>query len=140
MKKYCRVWVFAMVLLLCLSVLCACDSDPYRGRRPTDQKNTEWVCEEYQMSFEVNDEGRVKNAVLNINDTERTFDLLWEGVPNPIMPDVIVFDPQDLEGDSSLFSGDCKFARNYFEITVTNDPYGFFPEGCTLRFERVDGE
>ena len=138
MKKYCRVWVFAMVLLLCLPFFCACDIDRYEGRRPTDQPNTKWVCTEYDISFEVSDEGRVKNAVLNINDTERTFDLLWEGVPNPIMPDVIVFDPQDLEGDSSLFSGDCKFARKYFEITVTNDPYGFFPEGCTLRFERVE--
>ena len=138
MKKYCRVWIFAMVLLLCLPLFCACDIDRYEGRRPTDQPNTKWVCTEYDISFEVSDEGLAENGVFEINGKSYEFDLLWSAVQNGYIPDVIVFDPDKTEGDSTLFSGFCKFSKKYFEIEVTHDPQGFFPEDSTLRFERVE--
>lgn len=141
MTKYRNLLILATAVVLCLPLLCSCDVDLYKGRRPTDQPNTKWVCTEYDISFEVSDQGLIENGIFRTEDQEYEIVLLWAAIQNKDMPDVMVMEPQsDNYREDSLFAGFCKFSKKYFEIRISYDPYGFFPEDTTLRFERVNGE
>ena len=133
-NKLMRIPVISVAMLLCISVFCACDPDWYEGRRPVDQPNTKWVCEQYNISFEVGEDGLVKNGILKTEDGDVAFDLLWAvGTTN-----VTVLDANSTEDYPFLFDGDCEFGRKEFEIYVNYDPYDYFPDNCTLHFVRVD--
>ena len=141
MKKHVRILVCAITVLLCAASFCACDPDWYGGRRPVDQLGTKWVCEEYNMSFEVGEDGLVKNGVFKTEDGEIAFDLLWAvGTTHVIVYDADSFRKVDEHTNDydTLFSGDCEFGRREFEIFVNYDPNDYFPDSCTLHFVRVD--
>ena len=140
MKKYVKMMAFIALTALAMTVFCSCDPDWHEGRRPTDQPGTKWVCEEYDMSFEVDENGLVKNGVLKTEGGDVCFDFLWAvGTTHVTVYDATTvkeFD-QNMEYDF-LFDGFCEFGRKSFEINVEHDPSGYFPNGCTLHFERVD--
>ena len=71
MKNYVKILACISLLALAMTAFCACDTDWYKGRRPTDQPGTKWACEEYGMLFEVDEHGLVKNGVLK--PREETF-------------------------------------------------------------------
>lgn len=134
MKNYVKIFAFAAVLALAVTAFCACDPDWYDGRRPTDQPGTKWVCEKYGMSFEVDENGLVKNGVLKTEGGEVSFDFLWAvGTTH-----VTVLDAQSADEWPFIFDGFCEFGRKSFEINVSDDPYDYFPDSCTLHFDRVD--
>lgn len=141
MKKFVRILLLALIVLLCTASFCACDPDWYEGRRPVDQPGTKWVCEEYNMSFEVGKDGLVKNGVFKTEDGDIAFDLLWAvGTTNVIVYDADSFkkvDDHTIDYDT-LFDGTCEFGRKEFEIYVKSDLYDYFPDSCTLRFVRVE--
>lgn len=141
MKTYIRILLFSMVALLCTASFCACDPDWYQGRRPVDQPGTKWVCEKYGMSFEVDENGLVKNGVFKTENGDIAFDLLWAvGTTHVTVYDagsVKVYDDNTRDYDT-LFDGDCEFGKTYFEIRVYQDPHDYFPDSCTLRFDRVE--
>ena len=112
MKNYVKILACISLLALAMTAFCACDTDWYQGRRPTDQPGTKWVCEKYGMSFEVDENGLVKNGVLKTEGGDIYFDFLFDGM--------------------------CEFGRNSCEIDVEHDPNGYFPNGCTLHFDRVE--
>ena len=141
MKKHVRILVCAITVLLCAASFCACDPDWYGGRRPVDQLGTKWVCEEYDLSFEVGEDGLVKNGVFKTEDGDIAFDLLWAvGTTHVIVYDADSFRKVDEHTNDydTLFSGDCEFGRREFEIFVNYDPNDYFPDSCTLHFVRVD--
>ena len=134
MKNYIRMFAFAALLALAVTAFCACDPDWYEGRRPTDQPGTKWVCEKYDMSFEVDENGLVKNGVLKTEGGEVSFEFLWAvGTTH-----VIVLDAQSADEWPFIFDGFCEFGRKSFEINVSDDPYDYFPDSCTLHFDRVE--
>ena len=140
-KKLLRILIISVAMLLCISMFCACDPDWYQGRRPVDQPGTKWVCEQYDLSFEVGEDGLVKNGVFKTEDGEIAFDLLWGvGTTNVIVYDADSFrkvDEHTIDYDT-LFSGDCEFGRKEFEIHVSYDPNDYFPDSCILHFTRTD--
>ena len=141
MKKHVRILVCVITVLLCAASFCACDPDWYGGRRPVDQLGTKWVCEEYDLSFEVGEDGLVKNGVFKTEDGDIAFDLLWAvGTTHVIVYDADSFRKVDEHTNDydTLFSGDCEFGRREFEIFVNYDPNDYFPDSCTLHFVRVD--
>jgi hypothetical protein len=134
MKNYVKIFAVAAVLALAVTAFCAYDPDWYDGRRPTDQPGTKWVCEKYGMSFEVDENGLVKNGVLKTEGGEVSFDFLWAvGTTH-----VTVLDAQSADEWPFIFDGFCEFGRKSFEINVSDDPYDYFPDSCTLHFDRVD--
>lgn len=138
MKKTRKILILALALVIGMATFCACDPDWYDGRRPTDQPGTKWVCEDYDISFEVNSQGRLENAVFRVDGKEIYFDFLWAAMQVDGVPDAIVWDTQTTEESTTIFAGDCKFRKTYFEIMVDYDPYDYFPDSCTLHFDRVD--
>ena len=140
MKNYVKILACISLLALAMTAFCACDTDWYQGRRPTDQPGTKWACEEYGMSFEVDEHGLVKNGVLKTEGGDVCFEFLWAvGTTHVTVYDASTvqnFD-QDREYDL-LFDGMCEFDRKSFEIDVEHDPHGYFPNGCTLHFDRVE--
>ena len=134
MKKTRKILILALALAIGMATFCACDPDWYDGHRPTDQPGTKWVCEKYGMSFEVDENGLVKNGVLKTEDGEVSFDFLWAvGTTH-----VTVLDAQSADEWPFIFDGLCEFGRKSFEINVSDDPYDYFPDSCTLHFDRVD--
>ena len=140
-KKLLRILIISIAMLLCISMFCACDPDWYEGRRPTDQPGTKWVCEEYNMSFEVGEDGLVKNGVFKTDDGDIAFDFSWAvGTTHVIVYDADSFkrvDEHTIDYDT-LFDGTCEFGRKEFEIYVNSDLYDYFPDSCILHFVRVD--
>ena len=140
MKKTRKILILALALVIGMATFCACDPDWYDGRRPTDQPGTKWVCEKYGMSFEVDENGLVKNSVLKTEGGEVSFDFRWAvGTTHVTVLDASSVKETDggMEYDF-LFDGYCEFGRKSFEINVSSDPYDYFPDSCTLHFDRVD--
>ena len=140
MKNCVKVFALAALLTLAMTAFCGCDPDWYEGRRPTDQPGTKWVCEEYDVSFEVDENGLVKNGVLKTEGKDVYFEFLWAvGTTHVTVYDAstVKESDQDMEYDF-IFDGYCEFGTKSFEICVDNDPYGYFRNGRTLHFNRVD--
>ena len=143
MKTNIRILLLAMVALLCAASFCACDPDWYQGKRPIDQPGTKWVCEEYGMSFEVDENGLVQNGVFNTEDGDIAFGFMWAvGSTHVTGYDANSFRESDGVRDyDTIFDGTCEFGKKEFEIYVkneNNDPNDYFPNSCTLRFVRVE--
>lgn len=119
-----------MLLMVCL---CACDSDPYQGKRPINYPNTVWVCDEYDMRFSVNKDGKLEENYIVIQGEKYPLSFLWSALDERVS---IKFNIHDEEIE---LYGKCKFSKNEFTIYVP-DTKGYLKDSpATLVFKRVTG-
>ena len=56
-RRNCKAVLLIFVLLLFISVLCGCD--PFYGKRPTDYKNSKWICQDPDIMFTVSEKNEI---------------------------------------------------------------------------------
>ena len=118
-------------IVITLVLLCSCDYDPYRGKRPVDYDGATWVSEGdgYRMSFTV---GKMNESVLEITGKEPVnFDLLW----TMYYPNVLVYVYGDQE--MKIFDAKCEYGKQQFKMNVLDRFEGYETLPDTLVFERV---
>ena len=99
-------------LIICIVIplvlLCSCDYDPYRGKRPIDYDGATWASEGdgYRMTFTV---GKMNESVLEIAGKEPVnFDLLWTMYyPNVL---VYIYGNQEMK----IFDAECEFGKQQY--------------------------
>ncbi len=118
------------IIILCL-LLCSCDADPYRGQRPVDYPQTQWVCTDYGISFSVGEKYEVSDANMLMNGQKIPFTFLWSSFDNNVN---INF---EVGGVTDSLSGKCDFGKEEFAITV-EDTKGYYPDKqVILKFDKV---
>lgn len=110
--------ILAIILFL---FLCSCDADPYRGQRPVEYPQTQWVCTDYGISFSVGGKYEVSDAKMLMNGEEIPFTFLWSSFDNSVK---INF---EVDGATDSLSGKCDFGKEKFTITV-EDTKGYYPD------------
>ena len=113
--------LISVILISCLHLLCSCDIDLYKGKRPVDYPHTSWACEEYNISFSVEEKHQIVNPKMVIDGKEIPFSFLWSSLDNRVN---IQF---ELDGQEYSLSGRCKFGKNKFSITI-EDTESVYPE------------
>jgi len=140
-RKQRLISVVLVSILLMPITLSACDYDPYEGRRPTDYPNTIWVCENADMYFVVGEsvgiffEGKLKTdeGIVDFRFLFSAFDS-WAKVYNAEH----YTSASEYTREDFMFSGECKFRKNKFEITVEDKNEYFKELPITLVFHRQD--
>jgi hypothetical protein len=116
-------------IILCL-LLCSCDTDPYRGQRPVEYSQTQWVCVDYGISFSVGEKYEVFDTKMLMNGEEIPFTFLWSSFDNSVN---INF---EVGGTADSLSGKWDFGKEEFTIIV-KDTKGYYPdEQVILEFVR----
>ncbi len=124
--------LLGIILILSLIFICACDYDPYDGQRPDDYPYSQWVCEEYNISFSVGEKYELLDAVMEIDGETIPFEFAWFMYGNTLN---INF---DIDGEFQYLEGSGSFGEEAFSIYIA-DTKGYYPtEEVTLEFQRVD--
>jgi hypothetical protein len=123
----------APAIILCL-LLCSCDSDPYRGQRPIEYPKTQWICEDYDISFSVGEKYELLDPKMLINEEEVPFTFLWSGFDNSVNINFKIKEKPD------SLSGECKFGKEEFTITIGDTKGYYLDEQIILKFVRTSLE
>lgn len=124
------VKVFAVLFLL--SVLCSCDADPYRGKRPFDYKQSVWQFSDDNMQIIYQSDENSGTVIMN--EKKYMLSFLWGYFNSSVNVSII----RENSDPVPFFSGDCSFSKKTFEIRVTYkaDDAENIPD--TLLFTRID--
>jgi hypothetical protein len=125
----------SLFLWIPLLLLTACD--PNSGNRPTDQNNTVWVADEYNVCFQV-----IPNIDLwnigYLKDNNEIIEIQF-GFRYGNGVDVFkLINGKKINSDPFLFEGKCKFKNTEFTITVTESKIDSVTVGDKITFNRVD--
>ena len=120
-------------LIFALTCCCSsCDEDPYEGKRPVDYAYSSWECAEYNVFFSVEENRKLKDAKILINEQWYDFEFLWYQFDNRVR---ICF---EIDGEEHSFLGYCDFGKNQFTIEI-DDTEGYYPEEqITMVFVRTE--
>lgn len=120
-----------IVIYICL-LLCSCyDVDHYQGKRPIDFVNSYWVCEEYEVSFGVDENNNLIDAEMLINDQKTPFEFLWSKFDNTVNINFTFNSKKD------LLSGECEFYKNKFIIKIRDTKGYYSKDQITMTFNRI---
>lgn len=122
---------YLLVGLLCIQ-LCACDFDPYAGKRPIDYLESQWYCMEYDLLFEVG--GETTEYALYVSEESIPISLLFSAFDSRV---IATF---EYDGAEYSWGGNCKYGKKDFSISFDNEQVQdvFGRESVTLAFERMD--
>lgn len=131
--------VLVLFLLIIFAFFAGWDADPYRGRRPVDQKGSTWYCKEYDIRFIVDPEDLIVGYIRNRTD-QIPFSIIWSAFDSSAM---FVQNYRETEQDIDydfLFDGVCKFSANKFVFQILNDDTDIFDAETppTLEFSKID--
>lgn len=125
---YMKKIIIFIVLFSFIICLCSCDSDPYKGKRPTDYENSKWVCENVDMYFTV---GNADEYIFNSSKEVIKFEFLW----SKFRPEVTI---RRADNKEILFKGQCKFSSETFKISITEENSYFESLPLTLIFNKAN--
>lgn len=129
MKKFILFLSFIAVFLSCFV---ACDTDPYKNKRPIIYENSYWVCYEYDACFRVGTPYELTEAVISIHGQQLPFTFLWAKF-YPIVTIII-----DVDGEEQRLGGECKFGKREFTIFIEDTHDLFDTQSVEMHFERVE--
>ena len=125
-RRNCKAIIFILVLLLFVSILCGCD--PFAGKRPTDYKNSKWVCQDPDIMFTVNDK---KELYWELNGAATDYDLML-GMGRK-------FRIHDNRTGRDLLEGKSTYSAEEMTVDVSMDLlFDGKYEGKQIVFRRVD--
>ena len=126
-KKY---LIVCLVITLIVTMI-GCDIDPYDGKRPIDYVGSEWISEGegYRIYFNVDNTN--ENILVIGNEVKVNFDFLWSAFD----PKVNAFEVNNEKND--IFSGNCKFNKESFEIYLSEKSEICEPLPDVLTFNRI---
>lgn len=103
---------FLLLLIALALFISACGGE---AKRPVDCPDTEWKCEDGNITFSVNADGKVENASL----TNTKGDTVKVSVVfSDIAEKKVSFYSED--GIESYFSGSCTYGEDTFTVTVSD--------------------
>ena len=103
---------FLLLLIALALFISACGDE---AKRPVDYPNTEWKCEDGNITFSVNSDGKVENASL----TNATGDTVKVSVVfSDLDEQKVSFYSED--GKESYFSGSCTYGEDTFTVTISD--------------------
>ncbi len=104
--------LFLLLLTALALFISACGDE---AKRPVDYPDTEWKCEDGNITFSVNADGKVENAFL----TNATGDTVKVSVVfSDLDEKKVSFYSEDCK--ESYFSGSCTYGEDTFTITVSD--------------------
>ncbi len=103
---------FLLLLIALVLFVSACGSE---AKRPVDYPNTEWKCEDGNITFSVNAEGKVENASLaNAKGETVKVSMFFSDIAEK----KVSFYSED--GKESYFSGSYTYGEDTFTVTVSD--------------------
>lgn len=134
-----RRFIFLLICGFLLISQIACENDPYYGRRPINQRNSVWYCEEFDIRFIVNDEGFANGTIRNLTD-RIPYTIIWSAVSNHA--EFVKNYTHTALGQKYdvMFDGTCEFSENDFIFQVVIDDEKLFGGETppTLEFSKID--
>ena len=117
-----RKTINIIVMTLCCFILCSCyDRDPYKGKRPIDYADSNWICEEYEIYFSVDENKNLTNTQIVIENQKIPFTFLWSKFDNTVN---INF---ELNSQKDSLVGVCEFSQSEFVVSI-DDTKGYYSE------------
>lgn len=123
--------VKALIVLFSISVLCSCDADPYRGKRPIDYKQSIWQFSDDNIQIVYQSDSN--SATITTQNEEWQLSFLWGSFNSGVNVSMI----RENSDPMPFFSGDCSFSKESFEIRVTYRADGAENIPNTLLFTRI---
>ena len=116
------------LLALTMSILLLCGCDPFYGKRPTDYKNSKWVCQDPNIMFTVNEK---KELYWELNGAATRYDLALGMGTN--------FRIHDDETGRDLMKGQSTYSAEKMTVDITMDLlFDGKYEGKRIVFHRVE--
>ena len=124
--RNCKAILFFLVLLLFVSVLCGCD--PFYGKRPTDYKNSKWVCDDPDIVFSIGENDKIYRE---INGAKTDYEFIMGMGTN--------FWIYDRKTGQNLLEGQSSYSAQKMSVIVSKDDlFDGKYEGRQIVFNRVE--
>jgi len=125
-----RITIFIITALIITTILSSCGVDFYTGKRPIDYPNTRWVSQNPDIYFEVGKSGEITHAQITINGNIIEL-LCFFYIAEPIIAFHVISTSnltEDLNSDTSLFTGKCNFNKDKLVVKIYNNSKGFLDD------------
>lgn len=137
MKKSTFTFIFTFALLLLVSC------DYYDGKRPFDQNDTFWVCEETKVYFAVNHNGYSPYKSLGFfYEDDLMIHFYYEGdtieIVDTVAMETTLVETGGGSANDTVIYGKCKISKKKLTVTVARSTLDSVKVGDVMLFERVN--